>query len=261
MKYHHLLASALAFILVAPGAALAQDPPTAGTPAQDAPAKDATAKDAAEPESSSGFSWNLELTSDYIFRGVSLTNENPALQGGLDFSWPNGLYVGTWASNIDDSNGAPNFELDTYGGWNHDLSDKWNFDIQLIRYNYFGADQGYGSVAYNELIGKLQLNKMFTGLLAYSNDYANTGESSWYYGLSGKFDVGNGFTLEPNIGYTTIDEVGGGSFRYSDWGLALSRSFGPVKAKVNYVNDFGRDAAALGKIGGSRVALTLSFGG
>lgn len=261
MKTYNVLACALTLALLAPAAVLAQSAPATDTPANDAPAQDAPAKDGSEAESEAGFSWNASVTSDYVFRGVSLTNEKPALQGGLDYSWENGLYVGTWASNIDGSGGAPNLELDTYIGWNHDLNDKWNFDAQLVRYNYFGEDSGYGSVEYNELIGKLQYNKMFTGLIGYSNDYGNSGQSSWYFGLSGSFEVGNGFTLEPNIGYTTIDEGGGTQFDYYDCGLAVSRAFGPVKAKLAYINAFGLDAAALDNLGGSRVVLTFSFGG
>ncbi len=261
MKHLNVLASALALALAAPAAALAQAAPAQDMPAKDQPAQDAPATDAAAADSETGFTWNAAVTSDYVFRGVSLTNEKPALQGGMDYNWPNGLYVGVWGSNIDDTGGAPNLEVDTYFGWNHDLSDKWNFDAQLVRYNYFGEDSGYGSVAYNELIAKLQFNKMFTGLLGYSNNYGNSGENSWYYGLSGSFEVGNGFTVEPNIGYTTIGDAGGGQFNYYDFGLALSRGFGPVKAKLAYYNAFGLDADALGNIGGSRVVLTFSFGG
>jgi hypothetical protein len=41
---------------------------------------------------------NVQLTSDYVFRGVSLSDNNPAIQGGLD--WSNDqFYAGTWASN------------------------------------------------------------------------------------------------------------------------------------------------------------------
>jgi uncharacterized protein (TIGR02001 family) len=65
------------------------------------------------------FSGNVSLTSDYRYRGISQTRLKPALQGGLDYALPNGLYVGTWLSSIkwiDDFGGGADIEWDIYGG-------------------------------------------------------------------------------------------------------------------------------------------------
>ncbi len=43
---------------------------------------------------------NFSLTSDYLFRGISQTNEGMALQGGLTLTAESGFYVSTWGSNI-----------------------------------------------------------------------------------------------------------------------------------------------------------------
>ncbi|MEO1474307.1 MAG: TorF family putative porin, partial [Pseudomonadota bacterium] len=56
----------------------------------------ATGTAAAEGE----FSGNVTLTSDYVWRGISQSNEDLAIQGGFDYA--NGMfYAGTWASSID----------------------------------------------------------------------------------------------------------------------------------------------------------------
>jgi uncharacterized protein (TIGR02001 family) len=62
-------------------------------------------------------SGNVGMTSDYVFRGISQTDNQMAIQGGLDYEHPSGLYVGTWASNVssDFFNGTgndPQIELD-----------------------------------------------------------------------------------------------------------------------------------------------------
>jgi uncharacterized protein (TIGR02001 family) len=70
----------------------------------------------------SSFSGNVALTSDYVFRGISQTQGDPAIQGGFDFTTNMGglpVYAGTWASNLDF--GSPSaihvpMELDVYGG-------------------------------------------------------------------------------------------------------------------------------------------------
>ncbi len=52
----------------------------------------------AEEEDSSGLSGTFAVTNDYVFRGISQTNEDPAFQAGLTYTTSFGLYVGTWAS-------------------------------------------------------------------------------------------------------------------------------------------------------------------
>ena len=252
------LALALA-ALALPMGALAQDATDTADAAQDeAPAADA---DAAGEEESSNLTWNLAVTSDYVFRGISQTDLDPALQGGLDYSFGDtGLYVGAWASNVDVSDSAgPDVELDSYNAWNHDLSDTLNLDLQVVRYSYMGEQDAYGNIDYNEVIGALAYDEMLTFTVAYANDYANEGFSSLYYNLGGSWDVGNDFALNAGVGRTNFsDDVGS----YTDWNLGVSRQFGPVNVALNYydvtggfIDDvFGSDKAS------DRVVLTLSLG-
>ena len=53
----------------------------------------------AEPEASP-LSFNVSLTSDYRYRGISQSRLKPAIQGGVDYALPGGFYVGAWASTI-----------------------------------------------------------------------------------------------------------------------------------------------------------------
>lgn len=56
------------------------------------------------------FSANIALTTNYLFRGVSQTNDGPAVQGGFDYEFtPVGLYAGVWASNVDSGSGRSVF--------------------------------------------------------------------------------------------------------------------------------------------------------
>lgn len=54
----------------------------------------------AEPASPHSVTFNLGLYSEYMFRGVSLS-DGPAVQGGVDYAHTSGFYAGTWWSNID----------------------------------------------------------------------------------------------------------------------------------------------------------------
>src|SRR3954467_12052526 len=80
--------AALACAALFSGAAMAQMtmPPPAAPPAG--------------PEPDFTFTGNIGIFSQYVFRGVSQTNEKPAVQGGFDLAHKSGLYGGTWVSNI-----------------------------------------------------------------------------------------------------------------------------------------------------------------
>lgn len=43
------------------------------------------------------FTGNIAIVSDYIVRGISLSNQNPAIQGGFDWDSGTGIYAGSWA--------------------------------------------------------------------------------------------------------------------------------------------------------------------
>ena len=73
---------------------------------------------------------NVSLASDYVWRGVSQTNEKPAISGGFDYSHdfePVSWYIGTWASNVDPSffggTHSPSTELDLYTGFTGDVGE------------------------------------------------------------------------------------------------------------------------------------------
>ena len=43
---------------------------------------------------------NMGIFSDYRFRGISQTFQQPAIQGGIDYSHSSGFYLGNWNSNV-----------------------------------------------------------------------------------------------------------------------------------------------------------------
>ena len=80
---------------------------------------------------------NITLTSDYVFRGVSQTDENPAVQGGFDISGDL-LYAGVWGSNANANYGdGASAEFDFYVGLTKDLG-SMSLDIGAVHYDYPG---------------------------------------------------------------------------------------------------------------------------
>jgi uncharacterized protein (TIGR02001 family) len=214
-------------LLGSPMITLAQDAGATADPAQAEPAVEPPAK--AEPN----LTWNLSVTSDYVFRGITQTDFKPALQGGLDYAFgDSGFYVGAWGSNVDfaDRDG-PDLEVDSYVGYNTDVNDSVNLDFSVVRYSYLGERDVYGNIDFNEFLGKVTYDEMVTFTVAYADNYSNLDYSSLYFNLAGEWEIGNQLSLNAGIGHTDFSDNNGS---YSDWNVGLSRQFGPVKAALNY---------------------------
>lgn len=84
---------------------------------------------------------NVTLASNYIWRGIDRNNSNPAIQGGFDLNFENGLYTGIWASNVSDREeestpaiaASNNIEMDIYGGYTQTIGN-FGVDLAYIRY-------------------------------------------------------------------------------------------------------------------------------
>lgn len=89
-----------------------------------------------------GVSANVAMTSNYIWRGMTQSDDSPAIQGGFDLDYK-GFYAGTWGSNV--SFGATSMELDLYGGYSTEISGV-GIDVGFIQYAYpkTNKDSGFG---------------------------------------------------------------------------------------------------------------------
>ena len=87
---------------------------------------------------------NLGLASDYRFRGISQTQNGPAVQGGIDYAHSSGLYIGNWNSSVSSqlyTNGA-GVESDLYAGWKKDIYKGLTLDVGSYNYFYPNATNG-----------------------------------------------------------------------------------------------------------------------
>ncbi len=169
---------------------------------------------------------NVTLASDYIFRGVSQTDNQIAIQGGFDWGHDSGFYLGTWASNVDSQffggGTDPQIELDLYLGYANEFSNGLGYDLGYLRYQYPGG----GDFNTNELYGVLSY-KGFSGSVNYSDELAFVGSdsSAWYWKAAYEYSFPYEIGFSAHIGYSTggafdDDEALGGS--YTDWSIAGS---------------------------------------
>ncbi len=210
----------------------------------------------AAPASDFTASYNVGLFSQYIFRGLTQTNNKPALQGGFDVSHKSGLYIGGWASNVSwlrDNQGyvtnggvyssGGSLEIDIYGGFKTDIKGV-GIDLGALQYYYPGAhNQLYDKANTTELYGALSygwLQAKVSGVVS---------KDAWGFGK--KYNVNSGgddergtyyAELNANIpladtGLTALIHVGRQEFNqakidssspdasYTDWKVGLTKGF------------------------------------
>lgn len=196
-------------------------------------------------------SFNVGATSDYIFRGVSQTLEDPAVQGGVDVS--SGIfYAGAWASNVDFGNGT-DAEYDLYVGVKPTLGAA-TFDFAALRYGYMGSPSG-SKQDYWEFKGAVSVPAGPATLGAavyYSPDFFGGTDEAVYYEVNGAVAIPNTkISLSAALGRQDVSYAGD----YTTWnvgaGYAITDNIG---VDVRYHDT---DEHAFGKIYDSRVVASI----
>ncbi len=189
---------------------------------------------------------NVAMTTDYVWRGMTQTDNDPALQGGFDYSQEAGFYTGIWASNVDFGTSA-DLEVDLYGGYATELTNGVGLDIGAIRYMYPDSPD---TANWNEIYA----NASFMGLsagIAFSDDVYGSDEDGTYYSLGYNYSLSTDLGLSASLGYYDIDMAQSDSF---DWKLALYAEFEGVGLELAYF-DIDHDDRSLDDDG---VMFTLS---
>ncbi len=232
----------------------------AQTPAPAAPAAPA-----------SPLSFNVGVTSNYVFRGISQTHGKPAIQGGIDYAHASGLYIGAWASSITwvkDFIGSGSVEIDVYGGYKNTFGGgNWNYDVGYITYNYPSKGNAVPAILANPNTQELYAAIGYKWLTAKYSYATSSHFIGWYGGpalnektrgsdyieLNANYDAGNGWTLIGHIGKQKVKRsvsVGGiTDANYTDWKLGVSKDigFGTITAAYSDTNTSG----TCGPVGGT----------
>jgi len=212
----------------------------------------ANAGDGEEP--ASPVSWEISAVSDYLFRGASQTSEKAAVQGSLTWTSASGLYVGSFASNVDFGEDGPDVEVDYFVGYGFDASESVNIDVVLNRYTYPGASE----MAYNELLTTATIAENWALSIGYTNDVWGSDTTGWYYGLSHDVALPNEFTLSANVGRSVFADSDVAK-DCTDWGLAISRSFGMADVSLGYYGVDHPGHENFGRLADDRLMLSVKF--
>lgn len=200
----------------------------------------------APAEAASPLSFNIGAITEYRYRGISQTRFKPAVQGGADYAFASGFYVGTWLSNIKwikDAGaiagtdvGSANVEWDLYGGYKGEIAKDFTYDVGVLQYYYPGnhydniggaknanTTEIYGALTYGP--ATVKYSHSVTSLFGFGDS-----KNSNYIEAAATFDLGSGFGITPHVGYQRVaGSVGGVSnsaYSYTDYSLTGAKDFG-----------------------------------
>lgn len=173
----------------------------------------------------------VTLTSDYDFRGITQTTEDPALQASLDYAFDNGFAIGAWASNVDFGPGTDsNLEVDVYAGYSQSFDSGFNWNAGIVYYTYHpgGDDVDYGELYVGGGF------KNFSAKLWYSNDFSNTGDDAYYLEANYAQPLPYDITLGLHVGTSGGDYWKNADLEYEDYAISLSKTFGKFNTSLKY---------------------------
>ena len=129
---------------------------------------------------SAQLSYNIGAVSLYKSRGLDQDSRatkafRPSIQGGVDYAFDNGIYVGNW--NATGKFGSANLEMDVYAGYKTEIAKDLSLDVGFVRYVYPNSGGGWNG------------NDVYIGL-SYGMFSAK-----YYQGTSGSVDKNKYLTL------------------------------------------------------------------
>ncbi len=175
-------------------------------------------------------SGTFTASTNYLWRGVTQTDDKPAISAALEYLAPQGSYLGIWSSNTDYGD-KPSYQVDTYLGHQVNLA-RATIDV-AARHYYFPSGGKYShdfqtdewinneSSAFTELQVGIR-GKSWTAGYAYSDNYLDSGKPGNYIELNHIRPITDGISLTLHIGAQqskAIDDTP--EYRVGDYSVAI----------------------------------------
>jgi uncharacterized protein (TIGR02001 family) len=217
---------------------------------------------AAQADTVNVWTGSIGGTSDFVFRGLSLTRGKPAAQASLDVEFPREFYLGAFVATADPNPGpSPPVEMDIWVGRYWSLSQNFSADVRLSQYTYPDDPR---RVNYNrsEITGTLGYrNRMFVAAIYSPNTRAVASSpgydegNAWALELSARHPFNERFALSAGIGHYGLDEIYHDSYNY--WNVTLTATLAAFELQLAYLGaDDSAEDHFSDEVTGDRMAFT-----
>lgn len=208
------------------------------------------------PSALAEISGHVALTSEYIYRGMSWSNGNPALQGGIDYAHDSGFFAGIWASTVDQTNptGRRDVELDYYVGYNFAADAPIATSVALVHYTY---PDNSSDVDYDFTEALLTASWQNYSLeLGLTDDLYGFDTSSHHLELRGDWSLPSAWILGAGLGYSDGGNLSSSSYLY--WDAGVSARFSRITVDLRWFDNESVDGRLGNWSAGSQAVATLS---
>jgi uncharacterized protein (TIGR02001 family) len=208
----------------------------------------------------------IALTTDYVSRGITNSNSEPAIQGYIEPSIQLGelgtAYVNVWSSNVDYGEGFEGAEIDVAAGIRPEFG-PLSLDVGYV--HYFYAPE-HVSPDYGEIFAKADynFNDMFTvgGRVFFAPDFNQSGNTATWVAGGVRVPLPHDFSAFTGIGYQFIDDPD--AFEQLAWMAGVSYSWKALTVDVRYWGTDLSDEGCTARSGfpdgcDDRVVATFSF--
>ena len=173
-------------------------------------------------------------TTDFVWRGVTQSDGDPALQLGADLSIATGIYLGFWGSTIDISNG-PTRQRDTqvnyYIGYVAPSARDWSFGGHIVAYTFPGAESDI-DYDYLEIALTANYDDRLWFEYSYSDDLYHSGRRSHNFDIYAEHALAAAWTFGVGAGYYDVSSLTGSG--YANWQLGVTHSIKRVDIDLRY---------------------------
>jgi uncharacterized protein (TIGR02001 family) len=210
---------------------------------------------------------SVDLTSDYIYHGLSESHGDPAIQADVHYRSDSGAaaaenFIGLWGSTISHATTGGTYELNAYLGRTFLINSDSSATLTYVHYAY-PDDKGRPGYDYDELsVGWAYEDRVFA-TFAWTPDTARYSDREsgrccrvLSYDIAVHQSLGHAFTLTGGLGY---DELKGAS-GYAYWNGGIAYAIGSWQLDLSYFAMQRRAADLYGNvIGGNRWVGTLAW--
>ncbi len=213
-------------------------------------------------------SGSAALTTDYVWRGTTQTQGDPAVQAGFKIAGDSGFYGSVWGSNVEfapETHASSEFDFTV--GWSGNVAEDWALDVNVLHYAYPSTTT---DLNWTELNGTVTWKSNYWASLGVSNEALGYDESGVYGLLGARLPVNGRLRFEATLAHYTLKDLNGdrrdddythGSLS-AIWAFAKANSGPLIEARLtahgtdSKAKDFFGD-----KYAGSRIeaALQASF--
>ncbi len=207
-------------------------------------------------------SGSLGATSDFVYRGLSLTRGKPAAQASLDAEFPREFYVGGFIATADPNPGpSPDLEFDVWAGKYWRVAEDLSVDLRVSQYTYpddprrvnYNRSEVTATVGYQNRFFMAAIYSPNTKAVSAAPGYRDDG--AWAFEISARHAFDQRFSIAGGVGHYGLDGVYDHSFNY--YNATLIAEFKPFEFQLAWLGVdsdaeriFPRDAV------GDRVAFT-----